>query len=773
MEKSRKLMTEKILNVTLEIIYLLTGEDYIVVKKISEEESEGWSRNQIPIMKQPSYSLINERSNEQKVLEITRTIIYLLTGEVPIRCQDASIYFSMEEWEYFQGHKDLYKDIMVENHQSLKSPKGHSLGKIPGMPSCAERNHGVLKDQGEDLTDIKVEVIEEEDIYGRSDHHFQGLDIPIVQYPSVLRSRHKTMALSLANSPHNSKNKMTESVISLFMDIICLLTGEDYAVVHRTSGECLTSISRPYVSGGSNKTNSAVKESRPHLLIHERIDKQQILELTNKITELLTGEVPIRCQDVTVYFSMEEWEYLVGHKDLYKDAMMEDHQILMSLNDCSELSVEPSFFPEYEAGIPVRTPGEHPIITSTSAFFPSRDLLSGPRNHKEPSPDQSQTTKAAGHRDKMFTCTECGRHYKNIFNLSMHMRMHRNERPFSCTECGKCFTKKSILNEHQRVHTGEKPYSCSECGKCFTKKSAVVEHQKTHTGEKPFSCLECGKSFTRKLILIEHKRIHTGEKPFSCPECGKRFMVKHHLWRHQITHTGDKPFLCSECGRSFYRKSHLERHQRTHTGEKPFACVDCGKCFTKKSILVEHQRIHTGEKPFSCSECGKCFVVKHHLERHQITHSGDKPFLCSECGRSFSRKSHLERHQITHKADRPFICSECGKCFAGKTYLEKHQRTHTGEKPFPCTECGKYFTKKSILVEHLKTHGGEKPFSCSKCSKTFMVKHHLERHQMTHTGDKPYLCLQCGRNFARKANLERHLATHTEDAVVSAVGSED
>ncbi|XP_040291392.1 oocyte zinc finger protein XlCOF7.2-like [Bufo bufo] len=64
----------------------------------------------------------------------------------------------------------------------------------------------------------------------------------------------------------------------------------------------------------------------PHPLIHEEFNREMILELINKMIELLTGEVPIRCQDVAVYFSMEEWKYLEEHKDQYKDVIMEDHR---------------------------------------------------------------------------------------------------------------------------------------------------------------------------------------------------------------------------------------------------------------------------------------------------------------------------------------------------------------------------------------------------------------------------------------------------------------
>ncbi|XP_073453863.1 uncharacterized protein [Aquarana catesbeiana] len=169
-EEDRSHMTEKILNLTLEIIYLLTGEDYVVVKKSSGEPiSGGWSRTQSPNMVPPPPSPIPERNKEQKILELTIMMVHLLTGEVPIRCQDVTVYFSMEEWEYLEGHKDLYKDVMMDNQPSLTSSDGSSNGNPPERCPCplysrdsTQEDHTISHHhQNGNLRDSKVEVKEE------------------------------------------------------------------------------------------------------------------------------------------------------------------------------------------------------------------------------------------------------------------------------------------------------------------------------------------------------------------------------------------------------------------------------------------------------------------------------------------------------------------------------------------------------------------------------------------------------------------------------------
>ncbi|XP_018413322.1 PREDICTED: gastrula zinc finger protein XlCGF66.1-like [Nanorana parkeri] len=123
MEKERGHMTETILNLTMEIIYLLTGENYIAFKMTDGLVTPKLRKALQPVLEPPSQALQPESDNDKKIQEVTSKIIELLTGEVPIRCQDVSVYLSKEERGCLEEYKDMYKDVVMENQPPLTSPE--------------------------------------------------------------------------------------------------------------------------------------------------------------------------------------------------------------------------------------------------------------------------------------------------------------------------------------------------------------------------------------------------------------------------------------------------------------------------------------------------------------------------------------------------------------------------------------------------------------------------------------------------------------------------
>ncbi|XP_068131725.1 zinc finger protein 879-like isoform X1 [Hyperolius riggenbachi] len=389
---------------------------------------------------------------------------------------------------------------------------------------------------------------------------------------------------------------------------------------------------------------------------------------------------PVQFDDVAIYFSEEEWDWLnKGQQDLYRHVMLDNYSVLQSLG---YVNGEPNIISKLLQGLKpclgIKTEqsnSKHYETADSKEDHYSRDqtenqCINGRRNHKtlklKRNPKEWGNVKnhlfpkSSGYnlRQRVKTYRSCDN--EKILDPLLHTPgklSHRRTKssnicskrtPYSCGECGKSFLFPSYLASHQKLHTGEAPYECCECGKCFRKNSLLLRHQLTHTGERPYNCSECGKSFSHMSSLSKHHRIHTGEKPYKCEECGKRFSISNYLTVHKRVHTGEKPFSCNECGKAFRQYSALLVHQRSHTGETPHYCAECGKGFITTSQLVSHQRFHTGQRPFACSDCGKKFKHSSYLNVHRRTHTGEKPYSCKDCSRRFNQKSQLGRHRAIY-----------------------------------------------------------------------------------------------------------------------------
>uniref|UniRef100_A0A8C5N3G5 C2H2-type domain-containing protein n=1 Tax=Leptobrachium leishanense TaxID=445787 RepID=A0A8C5N3G5_9ANUR len=758
---ARDPLSQRILDLTLEMIFLLTGEGHMVVKIHDSDSSrhqisEGHGRSQSFNTEPPPHSGIHEQ-NHEKILELSNQIIRLLTGEVPIRCEDVTVYLSMEEWEYVERHKELYEDVMMEDHQPVITRDKSVWGEFHAADSLwdigCENGSEILSNNVEkDLNKTRkgraesATYTERESLASEERHVAEKEIYPITEPPEYSPPDIKEEPAScdegnltdtdMYEPPEHTQTQYTSTYTGAeseshgegdisHPDISPLpehtqteYPSTDIKEEPASCGEHRGNISNPevYPFPEHLKTESVVIKEEPTSCDKRKLTDTNIYKPPEHTQTDLDGGEYISDPDIcplpehtqtkypSVVIKKESHTWEEGNlTNMYKteeptECSADNGEYLKSNPNPVEINHSESLI---ESRKPDHSIYYTDLLTQNSVYeghsAPSSEM--GKVSYSDPDLVIQETNC----REQPFSTMFSGEN-STIKLAITHQQNYADEQPFSVPECGNHFTDISAFAEHQRMHTGKKGFRCTECGKYFTQCSHLVTHTMIHTGVKPFKCDECGKCFITSAHLVQHKRIHTGEKICNCDECGKCFTRFANLARHKRIHTGEKLFDCTECGKCFIQASQLAVHKRIHTGEKPYNCNECGKCFTVAASLAFHKRIHTGEKSFLCNECGKCFTQSSHLAVHKRIHTGEKPYNCNECGKRFTQSSQLAVHKMTHTGEKPFKCTECGKCFIWASNFARHKRVHTGEKPFKCTECEKSFSQSSKLTAHKRIH---------------------------------------------------------------------
>ncbi|KAM6410585.1 uncharacterized protein J5M81_000878 [Pluvialis apricaria] len=198
--------------------------------------------------------------------------------------------------------------------------------------------------------------------------------------------------------------------------------------------------------------------------------------------------------------------------------------------------------------------------------------------------------------------------------------------------------------------------------------------------------------------------------------------------------------------------------RRGDVREWSYPCTECGKRFRLKINLIIHQRSHAKEGPYECTICEISFADKRHLDLHQSIHIKDRAFGAKVWGNVHPELRIRPRRKFCGAFCRGANSVHNGTDAEGAWLGQAKEKLDRGNLSSTC------FSQQQSPRSH------RKPMQkCNHCKKILSCTFSLQRHLQTHVQDRPYCCTACQKCFTRRTSLSRHQKIHDRQKALAAL----